>query len=156
MTAVATDTSLATTTSNAVSVTVGAAAGGANAASFVKTDTTTQGSWRQSTLYGKQGYLIANNATSLPATQQMARPDSRRGHGPASPVTLGRCRRQTGTNRVAATYYASQSFTVDVALADGAPHQLALYLFNWMMTLLARSIVACVLSVIRGLIKSGK
>jgi hypothetical protein len=39
--------------------------------------------------------------------------------------------RPTGTDRFAATWYAGGSFTLDLALSDGSPHQVALYAVDW-------------------------
>jgi glucose/arabinose dehydrogenase/uncharacterized protein (DUF2141 family) len=132
VTAVATDDSLATTTSNAVSVIVSPpSGGGGNAALFVKTDPTTQGSWRQSTLYGKQAYVIANTTPSLPATAVVTPAGQSVWTWAGFTSDVRALQAPTGTNRAATTYYASSAFTVDVTLTDGAPHQLALYLVDW-------------------------
>ena len=37
----------------------------------------------------------------------------------------------TSTSRIAACWYAGSSFTVDVNLTDGQPHQVAAYLLDW-------------------------
>jgi hypothetical protein len=37
----------------------------------------------------------------------------------------------TGTSRIASTWYLSGTFTFDVNLTDGNPHQFALYALDW-------------------------
>ena len=98
-------------------------------ASLVSTDTTTQGNWIGT--YGTQGYDLFNDESSLPsyATVTVAS---------ASPWTWSatttdqRAREQVGgTGRIAACAYSTASFTVNVNLADGGVHDLALYFVDW-------------------------
>jgi subtilase family serine protease len=102
-------------------------------ASFVKTDTTTEGNWQG--VYGSQGYNVIDNATSYPSSAQI---------GPAgnssfvwnSSTTDPRALQDVGSsNRIAACWYggtsSGQGFTVNVSLNDGQTHQLALYLLDW-------------------------
>ncbi len=66
MTARATDSAGATTTSTPVTVTItGGSVPPGPTAAFVRTDTTTQGNWAG--VYGLEGYGIFNDATSYPA-----------------------------------------------------------------------------------------
>ncbi len=99
-------------------------------ASFVKTDTTTSGSWRG--VYGNDGYNIINSATASPSyvtvtasgnssytwAQSAADPRATQKPSPA-------------TDRIAACWYSSGSFTTDLSFNDSATHQVAIYLLDW-------------------------
>jgi len=129
LTAVATDNWGLTTTSSTVSIQVNPASpttGGA--ATFVRTDVTTQGNWRGG--YGADGYVVVGDVTSLPSYAS-AQPS---GHAawtwdpaPASTRALQRA----ASGRVAATWYSATQFAIDVNLTDGQSHQLALYALDW-------------------------
>ena len=99
-----------------------------SSASFQGIDSTTQGNWKGH--YGADGYIIPADSNSTPAyagvsingaslwTWATATTDPRALLRAASP-----------TDRIASTYYASSSFTVDVNVTGG-PHRLALYLLD--------------------------
>ena len=101
--------------------------GGATAV-FAATDTTTQGNWPG--VYGTQGYVLAQEATSLPVGATV----TPSGHGSwtwAGTTSDARALRKTaGADRIAATWYGS-SFTVAVNVGDGQPHRVALYVLDW-------------------------
>jgi hypothetical protein len=102
-------------------------------ASFVKTDTTTEGNWQG--VYGSQGYNVIDDATSYPSYAQIS-PSGNSTWVWNSSTTDPRALQDVGsTNRVAACWYAGtssgQGFTVNVNLTDGQTHQLALYLLDW-------------------------
>jgi parallel beta-helix repeat protein len=98
-------------------------------ASFVKKDTTTQGTWVGR--YGGQGYDVEGFAPSLPSyatvnltgastyTWAASTADPRALEDPPS-----------GPARSAQTWY-GDSFTIDVNLTDGQSHDLALYAVDW-------------------------
>jgi hypothetical protein len=98
----------------------------------VKTDTTTQGTWMGT--YGTDGYELVGGPSSLPSyatvsaagnstyTWSSDTTDVRGLENPkASPPA---------SNRIAACWYASGSFTVTVHLTGGS-HTLALYAADW-------------------------
>jgi hypothetical protein len=101
----------------------------AGTATFLKTDTSTKGSWQG--VYGSQGYNVIDNATSLPSYAQV----SASGNSTflwTNTTTDTRALQEVGsTNRIAAAWYSPTSFTVNVNLTDGQTHQLALYLLDW-------------------------
>ena len=116
-----------TATSNAVTLTVTIAS--TNGAVFVSTDSTTEGTWKNT--YGPDGFLIASDSTMQPA------------YGTATsngtlfvwdPATQGLPALQKGsptaTDRIASTWYSATSFLIDVKLTSGT-HPLALYLLDW-------------------------
>ncbi len=105
-----------------------AVSGGATA-SFVRTDTTTQGNWRGA--YGTQGYQVLGDATSLPSYAGVKPADNLFWTWAASTADARALQKAAGTDRVAATWYANQSFTVDINITDGQTHQVALYCLDW-------------------------
>jgi hypothetical protein len=104
---------------------------GGGSAQFVKTDTATQGYWQGA--YGGDGFnVVAAGTPSYPAyatvttagnsqyTWADPTPDSRALQKPANPA-----------DRLAAAWYSTTSFTVDVNITDKAAHQVAVYLLDW-------------------------
>jgi hypothetical protein len=98
-------------------------------ASFVRTDTTTQGSWHGT--YGSDGYSIANDSQSLPSYANFA--VQNQSNWTWLPLTTDPRALQTGSNSgsIAATWYNAPEFNLDVNLTDGQSHQLALYAMDW-------------------------
>ena len=103
----ATDTSTATITGSA-SVTVNA--GSSASAVFVKTDTTTLGSWIG--VYGKDGYSLAGNATSYPAYVTVSTAGESNFTWVASSAATRALQNASGTGRLAACWYSTSSFTI--------------------------------------------
>ncbi len=98
-------------------------------AKFLKQDTTTAGSWIGN--YGAQGYDVVGGPSSLPSYATVT---------PAGQTTYIWTTTSTDTrglqvpgssNRIAAAWYASTSFTVAVNLTDGAAHNVELYFVDW-------------------------
>ncbi len=94
-------------------------------AAFIDQDTATQGNWEN--LYGAQGYDIVSGAVSLPSFATV---------NPAGKVTYtwtttsadSRALQTPGSsNRVAAVWDSSTSFTIAVNLLDGQAHNITLY-----------------------------
>ena len=99
-------------------------------ATFLGLDTATQGTWR--TVYGLDGYNVIADAQSYPA-YAVVTAGGQAGYTWAASTTATRAL-QKATNpadRLAATWYAGTSFTLDVSLIDGGTHQVALYLLDW-------------------------
>ena len=103
------------------------AAGSARAA-FVTTDTTTRGSWMGT--YGGDGSAIAGGASALPSYARVAVSSAASWTWAAATGDVRATQQPAGT-RVAACWYASSGFVVDVNLTDGGSHQVALYLLDW-------------------------
>ncbi len=100
-----------------------------NAASFLRTDTTTQGNWHGT--YGADGYSVAEDSQSLPSYASFAlqnQLDYTWLTNTADPRAL---QTGSGSGRIAATWYNPSSFSADVNFADGNTHQLALYTVDW-------------------------
>jgi hypothetical protein len=104
---------------------------GGGSASFLKSDTATQGYWQGA--YGGDGYnVIDAGPPSYPSYATVTASgngdyvwagstvDPRALQKPANPG-----------DRLAAMWYSTSSFTVDVSIADGQQHPVALYLLDW-------------------------
>jgi uncharacterized membrane protein YkoI len=100
-----------------------------SAASFVASDTSTQGSWHG--VYGGDGYSVANDSQSIPsyATFTVQNPSSYT--WVASTTDQRALQNGSNTGRIASTWYLSGTFTFDVNLMDGNIHQFALYALDW-------------------------
>ena len=103
---------------------------GSAAASFVATDLVTQGNWKGR--YGSEGYAILNDSTSYPAYATVT-PSGKADHvWAAQPDTDARAlQRGVAAGRIAACWYSSSSFNVDVNLTDQATHRVTVYLLDW-------------------------
>jgi uncharacterized repeat protein (TIGR01451 family) len=113
----ATDTDTITTSTSGPSVT------------FVKTDTTTQGTWQGA--YGAGGYAIAQGTTALPSYATLGF-TSQTGFTWAAPTTDVRALVKPGaSDRLAACWYSTSSFTLDLTITGTQTHQVALYLLDW-------------------------
>jgi hypothetical protein len=103
------------------------APGGSAAARFLAADDGTKGSWRG--VYGSDGSLVIGGTAALPAYARVS------AAGQSSYTWVGSTADvralQAGTTRVAATWFAGTSFTIDVRLTDGHPHRVALYAVDW-------------------------
>ena len=96
---------------------------------FLRQDTTTQGSWVGT--YGAQGYDIVSGPSSLPSNDTVT-PSGQSTYTWTTTSSDPRALQVPGSsNRVAAVWYSSTSFTVDVNLADGQAHDLELYFDDW-------------------------
>ena len=115
---------------SARSVTLNIAAPSSGAASFVKTDTTTAGTWKS--VYGSDGYSIIGDTDNYPSyvsatatgnapyTWAFSSGDFRALQKPSS-----------STDRIASCWYSSTSFSIDLNFKDSATHQVAFYLLDW-------------------------
>jgi subtilisin family serine protease len=127
LTAVATDNLGASTTSAAVSVIVSPGSGGGTTASFIRTDTITQGTWIG--VYGLSGYAIATGTPALPAGVSVSLSDQSL-YTWASSTSSARALQIPSGGRSATTWYNSAAFTIDVN-TSGSSRQLALYAVDW-------------------------
>jgi hypothetical protein len=99
-------------------------------ATFIKTDTTTKGTW--SGVYGSEGYEVVNNASSYPYYAQ-ASVSGQAAYTWASSTSEARAlQKATNTaDRLAATWYSSSNFTIDLNLNDAFAHRVTLYCLDW-------------------------
>ena len=126
LTAKAFDTREIATVSTPVHVTV-TAASGAPSATFVSTDTTTQGNWQS--VYGVDGYNVINHAVSYPTYATVTTGASNWTWAPST-SDIRALLKTSGIDRLAATWYGG-AFSIDINVTDGAVHQLALYVVDW-------------------------
>ena len=97
-------------------------------ATFISTDTTTQGNWRGH--YGADGYSVFSDSTSYPAYVLVSPTGKSDYVWAARPDTEVRALQRAATGRIAACWY-GQGFNIDVNLTDAASHQVTLYLLDW-------------------------
>jgi hypothetical protein len=104
-------------------------------ASFVTTDTTTQGNWK--TAYGSDGFDISQDPSSnnptLPsyATLNITGPANYPWNTATSDPRAELLAAPGSTSRIAGAWLALNSLSFNLSLSDGQSHQLALYLLDW-------------------------
>src|ERR1035437_951625 len=99
------------------------------AASFVKTDTTTAGTWKG--VYRADGYNVIGDSASVPA-YVTATPAGNSSWVWTSSTSDTRAlqRASNPADRIAACWYSSGSFTIDLAFNDSNTHQVAVYVVD--------------------------
>ncbi|MGZ8802844.1 MAG: hypothetical protein ACXWZL_09615, partial [Mycobacterium sp.] len=116
--------------SRTVTVTVASVpASGTGTAAFVATDAVTQGSWIGK--YGSEGVRTAADTTRDPAYAALTFGSALNWTWASSTSDIRALQLASGTGRKAATWYSTSAFTLDVAIADGQPHDVALYFLDW-------------------------
>ena len=102
-------------------------------ASFVKLDTTTQGNWRG--VYGSAGYtVIADRTVNPPYATPVPTGEIQFTWQPSTNDVRALEKASNPSDRIAAMWYSSSSFTVDLNLTDANTHQLAVYCLDWFYT----------------------
>ena len=100
-----------------------------SSALFVNSDNTTQGNWKSG--YGADGFNVLGDTVSYPSYATVT-PSGQSFYTWAASTTDVRALQKSAANdRVAATWYSSSSFTLDVNLNGGLTHRVALYLLDW-------------------------
>jgi hypothetical protein len=109
----------------------GASTSGCTAtATFVKTDTTTQGNWKG--VYGANGYNLINDTVSYPGYATVTPTNQLNYTWNSSTSEVRALQKALSPNdRIAATWYTYDTFTIDLNFTDGAQHQLAVYCVDW-------------------------
>jgi hypothetical protein len=99
-------------------------------AAFVGQNTTAQGTWQGA--YGSQGNVVVGDTPQVPPTIQVT-PQNVGGFvwAPSTPDPRALQKATNPADRIAACWYSGASFTIDIVITDGQPHQLALYLLDW-------------------------
>jgi hypothetical protein len=104
-------------------------------ATFVGTDTTTQGNWKST--YGTAGFDIAQDPSAenptIPsfASFSVGNAQSYTWSAATSDPRALNLAAAGSTTRIAACWYAAGSFSIDVHLTDGQAHRLAVYALDW-------------------------
>ncbi|MEO5804163.1 MAG: glycoside hydrolase family 9 protein [Verrucomicrobiota bacterium] len=97
---------------------------------FVKTDTTTQGTWKG--VYGSDGYNVIANFNSYPAYAQVSVAGKSDWTWAQSSTEIRSLQKAgTATDRVAASWESTTSFTISINLSDSNTHRLAMYFLDF-------------------------
>ncbi|MBV8842251.1 MAG: RHS repeat-associated core domain-containing protein, partial [Bryobacterales bacterium] len=100
-----------------------------NSAVFIRTDTGLQGTWKG--FRGGDGYNVIGDTTAYPAYVTVT-PSGQSNYTWASATTDVRALQTASSGtRIAATWYTSGSYTVDMDFTDGLTHRVAVYCVDW-------------------------
>jgi uncharacterized protein (TIGR03437 family) len=104
--------------------------GSSRTVSFMQADTVTKGNWKS--VYGSEGYNVIQDATSYPAYVTVT-PSNNSSYVWLSSTTDPRALQKGSApaDRIAACWFAPDSFSIDLGFKDANIHQVALYLFDW-------------------------
>jgi hypothetical protein len=97
-------------------------------ATFVNTDATTQGNWQKA--YGADGYNVIGASARYPSYATVTASGQSTKVWAKSTTDVRALSRPNG-GRIAAAWYAANSFRVNVNVTDGQTHQVALYFLDW-------------------------
>src|SRR5207244_1974938 len=99
-------------------------------ASFLRMDWVTQGNWKST--YNDNGVVIIGDGTSN-ASYATVTPSHQNYNVWSSSTTDIRALQKlsTSTGRIAADWYSSNSFYVDIKFSDQLIHQVAIYCLDW-------------------------
>jgi glucose/arabinose dehydrogenase len=103
--------------------------GESTSAEFVEIDPATQGNWQG--VYGAAGYQVVNDAAHYPGYVRVTPIGPLSFTWEASTADPRGLQKASTSGRLAATWYATTAFTIDVDLTDGLSHQVALYCVDW-------------------------
>jgi hypothetical protein len=124
---------LAQSNSSSVTFTVSNSGAPSASAAFQSADTGTHGNWVGK--YGTDGFLIANDPSSVPAvyaTTSFPGAATWTWNGSTNDARALLASPTGSPNaRIASTYYSNTSFTIDLNLTDNQAHQVALYLLDF-------------------------
>ena len=99
-------------------------------AAFVKTDSTTQGTWKG--VYGADGEVMYSDSANYPAYAQVALSgDNTYVWASSSTSDVRDLQKASASDRIAPVWYTSSNMSIDVNLTDGNTHQVALYFLDW-------------------------
>jgi uncharacterized protein (TIGR03437 family) len=100
--------------------------------SFVQTDATTKGSWKDN--YGADGFNTINDIASYPSYAQVGVSGYASPTWAASTTDPRALQKDLASDRIAARWESSGTssfFTIDLNITDGLSHQIALYSLDW-------------------------
>ena len=98
-------------------------------ATYLTTDTASQGTWKPN--YGADGFNVLGDVSSYPAYASVTPSGQAYWLWTASTTDPRALQKSSASDRVAATWYSTTNFTLDMNLSDGKPHQVALYFVDW-------------------------
>ena len=99
------------------------------AATFIKVDATTKGNWNS--VYGSDAVVIPGDVPSYPQYASVILTGEGAHVWAPSTDDPRAVARTGGSERTAAAWYTSTSFTFDINLVDGKNHEVALYCLDW-------------------------
>jgi len=100
-----------------------------NSATFLKTDTVTQGSWKG--VYGADGEVIEADSSNYPSYAQAFINNAFTYQWATSTNDPRALQKAAGPDRIASTWYSPTNFNIDLTMTPGTTHQVALYLNDW-------------------------
>lgn len=92
-------------------------------------DTATKGAWKS--VYGAEGYNTVGDSMQYPGFAQVNVSGSSSSTWFASTTDVRALQKISGSDRIAARWDASSSFTIDLNLTDGLTHRVAIYNLDW-------------------------
>lgn len=107
----------------------GGGGGGTASATFGGVDTTTRGSWKG--VYGADGYIVIGEATRNPAYATVTATGKSDWTWQYSTANEAAVQKANSTDRIAACWYSSAQFSVEVRISDGQKHRVSFYLLDW-------------------------
>jgi uncharacterized membrane protein YwzB len=107
----------------------GAAATGGASTTFLRSDATTEGTWK--TAYGADGSIVVNDSAHYPGYAQVAVSGQSATTWASSTSDPRALQKYAAADRIASTWWAWSSFNIDVNITDGNTHQVALYCLDW-------------------------
>ena len=99
------------------------------AATFIKTDATTGGSWKSA--YGADGYNVVNDTANYPAYVTVTPSGNLTYLWSGSTSDTRALQKAAASDRIAACWYSAGAVTVDLNFKDTNAHQVALYMLDW-------------------------
>src|SRR5262249_38565662 len=82
-------------------------------------------------VYGSDGHDIVNDTTSYPAYAQASLSGQAAWTWVASTSDVRALQKAATSDRIAATWYAGDTFSIDLNLTDGLTHRVAMYFVDW-------------------------
>ncbi|MBI4661783.1 MAG: VCBS repeat-containing protein [Verrucomicrobia bacterium] len=98
-------------------------------AAFVSEDTQTQGEW--SATYGREGYNIVRGGTQIPSFAKVSVEGAREFTWTDPSAESEALRKADNSDRLAACWFADQSFDVRLDFADPQPHRVSFYFLDY-------------------------
>jgi hypothetical protein len=98
-------------------------------ATFMATDTTTQGGWKSK--YGTEGYAVVGDSAVNPSYVAPAVTGQNSYTWNPSTTDPRALQKAAGTSRIAGAWYSAGAFIVDLPFSDQAAHQVAVYCMDW-------------------------
>ncbi|OLE51636.1 MAG: hypothetical protein AUG51_22035 [Acidobacteria bacterium 13_1_20CM_3_53_8] len=100
------------------------------AASFVRSDTTTQGNWKGA--YGSEGFNIINDSVAYPSYAQVSvTGQSNNAVWATSTSDVRALQKAANNDRLASCWYSSDQFIIDLNITDGRSHYVSIYNLDW-------------------------